>query len=107
MNIQDMLTPAVTPPQAREAINRILTTLVLELGSDIKYIGDLLALLRALAPADYTQIMRTIDRLAHEAEFNESSASTAPALVSEPEPELSPAASGSSPKAEAARSSKS
>lgn len=61
MKISDMLTPAVTPPQAREAIDRIIPALTERLGSDISYVSDLLSLLRALAPADFAETMTKID----------------------------------------------
>lgn len=61
LKIADMLTPQVTPPQAREAIDRIIPALTERLGSDISFVSDLLSLLRALAPADFIETMKKID----------------------------------------------
>ena len=71
MKISDMLTPAVTPPQAREAIDRIIPALTERLGSDISYVSDLLSLLRALAPADFAETMQKIDEYAAHARQTE------------------------------------
>ncbi len=68
VKIADMLTPQVTPPQAREAIATIVPALTERLGPDVRFVGDMLALLKALAPADYDETCRMIDDYAAHAD---------------------------------------
>lgn len=68
MKIADMLTPQVTPPQARETIAKITRALTEKLGPDVRWVGDIMSSLKALAPADYDETIRNIDDYADRAE---------------------------------------